>query len=187
MCQMVGRRVFNDNQQSLSPPRSLEILDASPTTRSTSTHIRKLVPTSPSGRLASRFSGSWLGKPRRWTGQHASRSSQPKDHEREHPSLVEHLSRTCPDYDANAASPFLLQDMNDEPASSAAASSSRVANELPTDDTFQNGAPTAAQIEERRKRNREMFNKKRGQLLDDLLYNLDILVYAQLSAIYYME
>ena len=42
-------------------------------------------------------------------------------------------------------------------------------------------------MEERRKSNREMFNKKRVQLLDDLIYNLDLLVYAQLSAIYYME
>lgn len=49
------------------------------------------------------------------------------------------------------------------------------------------GAPTAAQVAKRRKENREMFNKKRGQLLDDLIYNLDILVYAELSAIYYME
>lgn len=78
--------------------------------------------------------------------------------------------------------------MNDEPASSAAAaSSSRVANELPTDDTLHHGEPTAAQVAERRKKNREVFNKKRGQLLDDLLYNVDILIYAQLSAIYYME
>lgn len=78
--------------------------------------------------------------------------------------------------------------MNDEPGSSAAAaSSSRVAFDLPTDGAQQDGAPTAAQIQERRKNNRDMFNKKRGQLLDDLIYNLDMLVYAQLSAIYYME
>lgn len=78
--------------------------------------------------------------------------------------------------------------MNDEPApSAAAASSSRVPNELATDDVRQDGEPTAAQIEAQRKKNREMFNKKRVFLLDDLLYNLDVLVYAQLSAIYYME
>lgn len=78
--------------------------------------------------------------------------------------------------------------MNDEPASSAAAaSSSRVANELPTDDARQDGEPTPAQVDAQRKKNREMFNKKRVFLLDDLLYNLDVLVYAQLSAIYYME
>ena len=47
--------------------------------------------------------------------------------------------------------------------------------------------PTAAQIEKRRKENRDTFNRKRGQLLDDLIYNMDVLVYAQLSAIYYME
>lgn len=67
----------------------------------------------------------------------------------------------------------------------AIASSSRAVNSSLHD--AQDGAPTAAQIEKRRKENREMFNKKRGQLLDDLIYNLDILVYAQLSAIYYME
>lgn len=78
--------------------------------------------------------------------------------------------------------------MNDEPAPSAVApSSSRVANELPTHDTNQDGEPTAAQVAERRKKNRDVFNKKRGQLLDDLLYNVDILIYGQLSAIYYME
>lgn len=81
--------------------------------------------------------------------------------------------------------------MNDEPASSAAAaSSSRVANDLPTGEALSDNndeVPSAAKIAERRKKNREMFNRKRGQLLDDLLYNLDILVYAQLSAIYYME
>lgn len=32
-----------------------------------------------------------------------------------------------------------------------------------------------------------MFKKKRGELLDDLLRGLDILVYAELSVIYYME
>jgi hypothetical protein len=67
----------------------------------------------------------------------------------------------------------------------AAASSSRALNAV-TNDTH-DGAPTAAQLERRRKENRDMFNRKRGQLLDDLIYNLDILVYAQLSAIYYME
>ena len=67
----------------------------------------------------------------------------------------------------------------------AAASSSRALNH-PTHNP-QDGAPTAAQIEKRRKENRDTFNRKRGQLLDDLIYNMDVLVYAQLSAIYYME
>ena len=72
--------------------------------------------------------------------------------------------------------------MNDEPSSSAGptqsfedARSDRVA------------APTAAELAERRKKSRQIFNKKRGDLLDDLLRNLDILVYAELSIIYYME
>lgn len=32
-----------------------------------------------------------------------------------------------------------------------------------------------------------MFSRKRGELLDDVLRNLDILVYAELSTVYYME
>lgn len=67
----------------------------------------------------------------------------------------------------------------------AAASSSRAFN--PSTQNTQDGAPTPAQIEKRRKENRDTFNRKRGQLLDDLIYNMDVLVYAQLSAIYYME
>jgi hypothetical protein len=77
--------------------------------------------------------------------------------------------------------------MNDEGPSAAAASSSRVAFDVAPDSTLRDEAPTAVQIEERRKNNRDMFNKKRVHLLDDLIYNLDLLVYAQLSAIYYME
>jgi hypothetical protein len=77
--------------------------------------------------------------------------------------------------------------MNDEGSSAAAASSSRVAFDVTPDSTLRDEAPTAAQVEERRKNNRDMFNKKRVHLLDDLIYNLDLLVYAQLSAIYYME
>jgi len=71
--------------------------------------------------------------------------------------------------------------MNDVDAA-ASSSSSRAINPSARD-----GAPTAAQIEKRRKENRDIFNRKRGQLLDDLIYNMDVLVYAQLSAIYYME
>jgi hypothetical protein len=77
--------------------------------------------------------------------------------------------------------------MNDEGPSAAAASSSRVAFDVAADSTLRDEAPTTAQIEERRKYNRDMFNKKRVHLLDDLIHNLDLLVYAQLSAIYYME
>lgn len=51
----------------------------------------------------------------------------------------------------------------------------------------QDAPPTAADQAQKRRKNREMFNKKRGELLDDLLRKLDILVYAELSAIYYME
>jgi hypothetical protein len=37
------------------------------------------------------------------------------------------------------------------------------------------------------KRNKAAFNKKRDAFLQDLLRNIDLLIYAELSAIYYME
>ncbi len=74
--------------------------------------------------------------------------------------------------------------MSDEASSSAAAAH-------PFDD-IQDGRPhdalpTAADLAKKRTRNRQLFNKKRGELLDDLLRSVDILVYAELSTIYYME
>ena len=72
--------------------------------------------------------------------------------------------------------------MNDEPSSSSSGAHGNHDLDLP-----QEAAPTAAELAERRKKNRQMFNRKRGDLLDDLLRNLDILVYAELSTIYYMD
>lgn len=69
--------------------------------------------------------------------------------------------------------------MNDEPS----ASSSRIASTHNEQDV----PPTAAQLAERRKHNRQQFNRKRSQLLDDLIHNLDLLIYAELSAIYYLD
>lgn len=57
--------------------------------------------------------------------------------------------------------------MNHEPTSS-----------LPLDD---------ATRRERLQRNKATFNKKRDAFLQDLLRNLDLLIYAELSAVYYME
>lgn len=47
--------------------------------------------------------------------------------------------------------------------------------------------PTAAELAERRKKSRQLFNRKRGERLDLLLADYDMLVYAELSIIYYME
>ena len=44
-----------------------------------------------------------------------------------------------------------------------------------------------AQRSDRVKRNKATFNKKRDFFLQDLLRNLDLLIYAELSAVYYME
>ncbi|KAK0260023.1 hypothetical protein B0A54_09507 [Friedmanniomyces endolithicus] len=74
--------------------------------------------------------------------------------------------------------------MSDEASSSAAAVDSL--------DDIQDGRPhdalpTAADLARKRRKNRQLFNKKRGELLDDLLRSVDILVYAELSTIYYMD
>jgi hypothetical protein len=72
--------------------------------------------------------------------------------------------------------------MNDEPSSSSSGAHGNHDLDLP-----QEAEPTAGELAEWRKKNRQMFNRKRGELLDDLLRNLDILIYAELSTIYYMD
>ncbi|KAK5696766.1 hypothetical protein LTR97_008070 [Elasticomyces elasticus] len=74
--------------------------------------------------------------------------------------------------------------MSDEASSSAAAADPSNDGGL---ERAHDAPPTAAEQAKKRKKNRQMFNKKRGELLDDVLHNLDILVYAELSAIYYMD
>ena len=77
--------------------------------------------------------------------------------------------------------------MNDEPSSSASTAA------RPEDEPQQNAASRtdrslkSAEEAAIRKRNRENFNKRRVELLNDLLRNLDLLVYAELSVVYYME
>ncbi|KAF2164379.1 hypothetical protein M409DRAFT_25257 [Zasmidium cellare ATCC 36951] len=70
--------------------------------------------------------------------------------------------------------------MNDEPSTSAQPAQ----DDIPP---APHALPSAKQIEERRKKNRENFNKRRGELLDDLIKSVDLLVYAELSTIYYMD
>ncbi|KAK5124131.1 hypothetical protein LTR85_001834 [Meristemomyces frigidus] len=78
--------------------------------------------------------------------------------------------------------------MSDEASSSAAAAYPDTADANDDDERHHHLAvPTAAELAERRKKNRAMFNRKRGELLDDALRNWDMLVYAQLSAIYYQD
>ena len=76
--------------------------------------------------------------------------------------------------------------MSDEPSSSAAQTAA-VPPTVADGDEQSNPVPTAGELAARRKNNRETFNRKRGDLLDDVLRNLDILIYAELSTIYYLE
>ncbi|USW54935.1 Putative DSC E3 ubiquitin ligase complex subunit 4 [Septoria linicola] len=79
--------------------------------------------------------------------------------------------------------------MNDGATSSAAAaplqhSPAHQQDALP----FDHDEPlTAIQLANRQKKTRENFQRKRIELLDDLLRNVDMLVYAELSAVYYLD
>ncbi|KAK5108844.1 hypothetical protein LTR62_007734 [Meristemomyces frigidus] len=73
--------------------------------------------------------------------------------------------------------------MSEEASSSAAAYTPEHTQHA----SFAQTTPSPAQVAEQRKTNRQLFNRKRGDLLDDVLKNLDMLIYAELSAVYYME
>jgi hypothetical protein len=83
--------------------------------------------------------------------------------------------------------------MNDEPSASAAFSppspTARASPTAPatTSDDIATDAPDGDAAAVLHKRNREYLLRKRGELMDDALRHLDILVYAELSVIYYME
>jgi len=74
--------------------------------------------------------------------------------------------------------------MSDEPSSSTAAHQTTSDNLTRNESRAGNGRDAA---HERRQRNKRLFNKKREAFLADLMRNVDILIYAELSAIYYME
>lgn len=72
--------------------------------------------------------------------------------------------------------------MNDEPSGSAeTARDGGLANPEDTHVAVQRA------IREKRKRTKLLFNKKREHFLKDFLRNIDILVYAELATVYYME
>lgn len=82
--------------------------------------------------------------------------------------------------------------MNDE-APSTSASSAAIPNYSDDFSTHPQQASllpqrlSASQIELRRKKNRQNFNKRRAHLLEDLIRNLDVVVYCELGVGYYME
>lgn len=76
--------------------------------------------------------------------------------------------------------------MNDAPSSSAAPPATDA--DLEQDGLDDDTRPLAAkELAKKRRKDRENFQRRRADLLDDLLRNLDILIYAELSTIYYME
>nr|OQO26446.1 hypothetical protein B0A51_06827 [Rachicladosporium sp. CCFEE 5018] len=74
--------------------------------------------------------------------------------------------------------------MNDEAAPEASSSRLHAGSDGATPEA---NTLTPTQLKERQKANRQTFNRKRGSLLEDLIKQLDILVYAELSCIYYMD
>ncbi|GAB7343433.1 hypothetical protein MBLNU457_1460t1 [Dothideomycetes sp. NU457] len=74
--------------------------------------------------------------------------------------------------------------MSDEPSSSTAAHQTTTDNVTRNESRVSSGRDAA---HERRQRNKRLFNKKREAFLADLMRNVDILIYAELSVIYYMD
>ena len=69
--------------------------------------------------------------------------------------------------------------MSDEPSSSTARPHTTTAGD--------GTSSTSSALRERRQRNRKLFNKKREAFLADLMRNVDILIYAELTTVYHME
>lgn len=77
--------------------------------------------------------------------------------------------------------------MNDGSASSAAAASPHHNSAHQDAALDHNESVTTIQLANRQKKTRENFQRKRIEQLDDLLRSVDMLVYAELSALYYLE
>ncbi|KAL2358101.1 hypothetical protein BJ546DRAFT_199017 [Cryomyces antarcticus] len=78
--------------------------------------------------------------------------------------------------------------MSDEPPVSAANHSQHVGEGTGEEHAADGGTQAAASLRRSmRAQNRRLFNKKKVEFLDDILRNFDILVYAELSAVYYMD
>ncbi|KAL1311093.1 hypothetical protein AAFC00_001300 [Neodothiora populina] len=73
--------------------------------------------------------------------------------------------------------------MNHEPQNSATTTRDDGGENVLSGDSHMSARTTR----ERRKKNRLLFNKKRAHFLKDHLRNLDLLIYAELAAIYYMD
>ncbi|KAF2717410.1 DUF1746-domain-containing protein [Polychaeton citri CBS 116435] len=72
--------------------------------------------------------------------------------------------------------------MNDEPSSSSNSTATPYYNH-----NNDSARLSPAQIAEQRKKNGKLFNRKRSDLLEDLIRNVDILIFAELSTLYYMD
>jgi hypothetical protein len=78
--------------------------------------------------------------------------------------------------------------MNHEGEASSSATGAHNAHNDHGERSHPSEAPqTASQIAERKKKNRELFNRKRQGLLKVLSTDLDTIIYAELGAVYYME
>ncbi|KAI9687219.1 MAG: hypothetical protein M1822_002262 [Bathelium mastoideum] len=77
--------------------------------------------------------------------------------------------------------------MNDEPSSSPAANQSANDNAQATGSSERHVDNSATQVRKHRERNKRMFNRKRAEFLEDILRAFDLIIYAELSAVYYMD
>ncbi|KAI9700534.1 MAG: hypothetical protein M1820_006833 [Bogoriella megaspora] len=77
--------------------------------------------------------------------------------------------------------------MNNEPASSSTANRSPNDSEYVTSSPRPNEARPATKSRNKRERNKRMFNRKKVEFVDDILLAFDIMIYIELSTIYYMD
>ena len=75
--------------------------------------------------------------------------------------------------------------MNDEPASAANQSANDRTHATPRGE--RDVDLPASRVRKHRERNKRMFNRKRAEFLDDILRGFDLMIYAELSTVYYME
>jgi hypothetical protein len=78
--------------------------------------------------------------------------------------------------------------MNDDPSASSSTDPARTGPNLDAQSSTDVERHNRRNDQQVRQRNwRTAQNKKRAEFMDDLLRNFDILIYTQLSVIYYME
>ena len=81
--------------------------------------------------------------------------------------------------------------MNDDPSTSNPADQPQIQDAYPVADgdiiQWEDSSPATADWRERQLIRRRVHKKRRVELLDDIIRNFDIMIFCELSILYYME